>query len=286
MKEIKEYNDANLQRLKRWLADAALQGHSKYFEILVDGIRVIHKTSKLEDFDLHTKWMDDAAQSMRTLVYNTKNSHRSQVFEFRTNNYVEGVSEKLYPTRTPRLSEEEISRRVQQTLEEKLKKQAFAEMQKQNRDLTRRLEDAEAYIRKLEAKAEDNKPEGDFDLDRFLNKAALFVNNNPELKDKLGGLDGLFMNHHQKTGRDDENATEFTATFRKKPSQESMEPEPKQAEPEIQLDNDDTLCLKIPSSGLDEEKSRQLYNLTYFLSLHPEYISVVHSLMKDEESKL
>jgi hypothetical protein len=187
MKEIKEYNSNNLQRLKRWLADTATQGQDKYFETLVDGIKVIHKTNNLEEFDLHAKWMDESTQSMRVLVYNTRNSHRSQVFEFRTGNYVEGSSDQLYPTRKPRLSEEEINLRVQQRLEEKQKNQAFAEMQKQNRDLTRRLGDAEAYIRKLEVKAEEHKSEDEFDLNGFLSKAALFVNSNPELKDKFGG---------------------------------------------------------------------------------------------------
>ncbi len=286
MKEIKEYNGTNIQRLKRWMADAISQGQRKYFETLVDGIRVIHKTNKLDDFDLYLKWIDEHTQSMRVLVYNTKNSHRSQVFEFRTDKYLDGISDKLYPTRTPRLSEEEINLRVQQTLEEKQKKQAFAEIQKQNRELTRRLEDAEAYIRKLEAQTEDNKSEGDFDLNGLLSKAALFVGNNPELKDKLGGLDGLFVNNKQKTDLDSETSSEFTATFRKKPSKEVMEPAPKQAETEIKLDNDDTLCLRIPSSGLDDQNCRQLYDLAYFLSQNPAYISVVHGLMKNEESNL
>ncbi len=284
MKEIKEYNSANLLRLKRWLADTVSQGQNKYFETLVDGIKVIHKTNNLDEFDLYAKWMDESTQSMRVMVYNTKNSHRSQVFEFRTGNYEEGSSDKVYPTRKPRLSEEEISLRVQQSLEEKQKKQAFADIQKQNRDLTRRLEDAEAYIRKLEAKAEENKPEGDFDLDGFLSKAAQFVNNNPELKDKLGGLDGLFVNNKQKDDPSGETAAEFTATFRKKPSKEAVEPEPEQAEPEIQLDNEDTLCLKIPSSRLNDENCKQLYDLAFFMSQNPAYISAVHDLMKREES--
>lgn len=96
-------------------------------------------------------------------------------------------------------------------------------MQKQNRNLTQRLGDAEAYIRKLEALAEENKPEGEFDLNGFLSKAALFVGNNPELKDKLGGAENLFVNNKQKTDPEMENGTEFTATFRKKPSKEAMD---------------------------------------------------------------
>ena len=284
MKEIKEFNDGNLLRLKHWLSDAALRGHGKYFEILVDGIKVIHKTNKLEEFDLYTTWMDDSVQSMRVLVYNTKNSHRSQVFEFRTGKYLDDISDKLYPTRKPRLSEEEIVQRVQQTLDEKQKKEAFADMQKQNRDLTRRLEDAEAYIRKLEDQAEDN-PEGDFGLNGFLSKAALFVGNNPDLKDKLGGIENLFANNQQKPDPGNESNAEPTVTFKKSPFKEVIEPE-KDPDTKILLDQDGLLCLQVPSSGLDDEKSRQLYDLAYFLAVHPEYISMVHSLMKGEEAKL
>lgn len=286
MKEIKEFNSENLQRLKRWMVDAALQGHSKYFEILVDGIRVIHKTIKLEEFDLHIKWIDESTQSMRILVYNTKNSHRSQVFEFRTGKYQDGISDQLYPTRKPRLSEEEIDRRVQQTLEEKQKKQAFAEMQKQNRDLTRRLEDAETYIRRLETQADENKSDADFDLNGLLGKAALFFGNNPELKEKLGGLESLFANNKQKPVPSEDANGEPTVTFRKIPHKDAVGSETKLAEPETSPDNDGTFCLKIPGVKLDEEKSQQLYELAYFLSQNPEYISLTYSMMKSEASKL
>jgi hypothetical protein len=321
MKEIKEYSSENLNRLKRWLMDMSVQGHPKYFEILVDGFKIINKTTKLEEFDYYSKWMYETTKSMRVLIYNTKNSHRSQVFEFRTENYVEGISDKLYPSRKPRLSEDEINHRVQQTLEEKEKAQTFADMQNKNQELIKRLGDAESYIQKIEEQLKEfeaEKPQkDDFDITGLLDKAALLAGNNPDLREQLSGIQKLFRKNEEEIKSNDTEQTQSTATFRRKPSSEETSQDTKggsiNTEPEVQKEvevtytrkasneyvapevkenenllplEDDYLSITVPNSKLDDEKSQKMFEVSYFLSQNPEYIDMVHDLMKSEETKL
>lgn len=121
MNNINAYNAEHLDKLKLWFTNMAEQGHTKYYEIVVDGVKVVHRTSDPGKFDSFYNWFDETSKSVRVLVYNTANSHRSQEFEYRTENYIEGVSHQLYRTRKPQLTADEVERRVQQAIAEKQK---------------------------------------------------------------------------------------------------------------------------------------------------------------------
>lgn len=285
MKTVNEYSSETVNMLKRWLSSMAEHGNTKYYEILVDGIRVVHKTSRLEEYDQHIKWMDETVQSMRVLVYNTKNSHRSMPFEFRTDKYVEGLSNKLYPTRKKRLNEDEVNRRVQQTVVQRQKEQDFADLQKQNQILTKRIGDAEDYIRKLEAKVEDKKDDKeDFNFGSMLKMASVMAEKNPALKKQLEdfGLTGLVNEQETKTSSQD--AEEPTATFRRKTS--PVENDQSHASSDYKNESkDDTLTLKVPIGNLNDDQCAKMFDLAYFLAQNPQYINTVHGLLKDEELK-
>lgn len=284
MKTVNEYSNESVNQLKHYLTCMAEQGSAKYYEILVDGVRIVHKTSNLDDYDQHIKWIDEEVQSMRVLVYNTKNSHRSTLFEFRTENYMEGVSDKLYATRKRRLSEDEIESRVQQTLEEKQKTQAFTELQKREQILTKRLADAETYILKLEEKLDDKKDEsGEFDLGSMFKMASVVASNNPELKKQLDdfGIGGLVNSNDIKTPPQENE--EPTATFRRKSTDEQVTPNPKEENP--LPTKEDELSITVPNTKLNDEMGFKLYELVYFLSQNTAYIEVVHDLIKSEEQK-
>ena len=285
MNEIKEYNSENLNWLKLWLDDMKSQGHPKFFEILVDGMRVIYKTNNLERFNEYLNWINDTSKSMRVMVYNTENSHRSQVFEFRTKNYIDGVSEKLYPTRQRKLSEDEINKRVQLAVEEKQRKQAFADLQKQNKDLTKRLEDAEEYIQKQESELNTFKSKkGGLDFESLLSMLALKFGDNPAVQEQLKGFESVYKG--QKVEETSSEEVEGSVTFRKKPQQtETTTEQTKTAANSDTIpdeSSDDTINFHIPNAKLDEKMCFKIYEMLYFLSQNTELIDTFYDLMKGE----
>lgn len=289
MKTVNEYSSDTVNMLKRWLEGMAQQGYTKYYEILIDGVRVVHKTSNMEEYNQHFKWMDETVQSVRVLVYNTKKSHRSTAFEFRTEKYVEGLSNKLYPTRKRRLNEEEVNRRVQQTVEQKQKEQEFVDLQKQNSTLNKRITDAEDYIRNLESKLEDKKGEGDdFNFGSMLNMASILADKNPALKEQLNefGLSGLLNKEKAEPEPAAQENEEPTVTFKRKAPPESAI-ENNTANFEAKEENEtETLTLKVPLGNLSDDHCTKMFDLTCFLAQNPQYIDTVHGLLKSEELKI
>lgn len=285
MKEINDIKSDHLSKLKLWLANMHQQGENKFFEILVDGVRVVHKTDNLEEFDRYLSWMGDSSQSMRVLVYNTKNSHRSQVFEYKTEKYVEGVSDRLYPTRKPRLSEEEIDERVQAQLEEKQKKQALLDTQKQNKELTQRLTDAEAYIRELEEKTEKNKEQKNgFDMGSLLTVFSGLASTNPQAKESFEGLQNILKNQKSEPESDKESE-EPTAIFKRKVPPEDTRQNNTAGFDKKEENNEEILTLNVPVGNLNDDHCSKMFDLAFFLAQNPQYIDTVHGLLKGEELK-
>lgn len=153
-----------LNSLKNWLIKMQQRGEPKYYEILVDGMRVVHKTGNLEAFNEYEKWLNGLTQSLRVMVYNTQNSHRARVFEMRTAKYVDGKSEKLYHPRKRSLSEDEIEQRVQAIIEDQNRQAHGERLQQENQALKKQVADAESYIDKLEMEVTGLKKKDDFDL--------------------------------------------------------------------------------------------------------------------------
>lgn len=287
MNEIKEYNSENLNRLKLWLGDMKNQGHTKFYEVLVDGMRVIYKTENLERFNEYLNWINNKTKSMRVMVYNTKNSHRSQVFEFRTENFIEGVSEKLYPTRQRKLSEEEIEKRVQEAVLEKQKNQAFAELHKQNKELTKRLLDAEEHIQKQESELNVFKSKkGDFDFESLLTMLALKFGDNPAVKEQLSSFESVFKGEKREESNSGE--VEGSVTFRKKPDPAKATTDKTETSVNTAItdeSNDDTIHFHVPNAKLDEAMCFKIYEMLYFLSQNTELIDTFYDLMKGEGTK-
>lgn len=259
MNDIKAYSTENLDKLKLWLNNMSAQGHAKFFEILADGVRVVHKTDKLREFDQYLQWIDEMTKSMRVLVYNTRNSHRSQIFEFRTENYVEGISGQLYPTRKRRQTEDEIETRVQQAIEERKKELAHEDLQNKATELSARLTQAESYICDLEAQLEAYKAgKNNFDVNSLFNLLSGFATANPQAGESLEGIKTMLQ-----------------------PNQKS-EPTNKNRENEVVADDS---YIKIPRMALDNDQCNKVYELADFLVKNPHYINTVHGMFKSEASK-
>ncbi|MGZ3751148.1 MAG: hypothetical protein ACXVAU_07730 [Mucilaginibacter sp.] len=255
MKNIDTYNNENINLLKLWLRNMAAQGHAKYYEILSDGMRVVHRTNDPEQFDNYLQWFNETNKSMRVLVYNTAKSHRSQVFEYRTANYVEGVSHQLYATRKPKLTADEVERRVQQAIEEKQKHLIEKDREEKTKELNQRLLEAERYIQDLEAQAKKNKEQkNSFDVNSLLSLLSGFAASNLQAGEKLGEINTLLGTS---------NISQVQAEA--KPTGE---------------------FIQVPRAGLDDKQCAKVMELAVFLSANPQYIDIVYDLFKGEALKM
>lgn len=258
MKPIQAYKKETLEKLKQWIADMNARGHEQYYEIFMDGVKVVHKTNDIAEFEAYRTWLDTETQLIKVLTYNTKNSHRSKSFEFRTNKFVEEVNYKEHTD----------------------------ELQKKNDELIKRLSDAESHILKLESELEknENKKSG-FNLQSILSGLGSMASQYPDLAGKLGGLGGAF-NTPSKPPQKHEESCE--ATFKKKETtSDSVKTEASTHTDLMFSDNTDEKDIFVfkTDAKLAEDQAKKLYELMQFFSDKPEYIDIVHDMVVAEKLK-
>ncbi len=255
MKPVQNYNPETVDRLKQWIAEMNNTGDTKYFEIFVDGMRIVHKTNDAEEFDRYKVWIGPETQQIKVLTYNTIGSHRSKPFEFRTEKYPEEVNYK----------------------------EIIESLQKKNEELIKRLSDAEAYIIKLE---EGTQPtSGNFDLEAIVSGFGKLTKQFPGLKDSLGGLGNIFNSAAPVQEEKNEN---FEASFRRKPTREDT------ANKEVPLsDNTDEANKKenecytfTTEAELEEGRAKKMSEIMQFFSDNQAYFNVVYEIVINEKTKL
>lgn len=266
---------SHLDSLKRWLANMFERGTAKYFELLVDGKRVVYKTHLLDSFDEYKKWLTEFTQSLRILVYNTKNSHRAQVFELRTAKYVKGQSEKLYATRKRSLSEDEIEQRVYERFEEQKRSNKLSELATENGEIKKRLAEAEAYILELEKEKSETEKKNGFDWEGTI-KMLL-----PAFQQQVSGIAPAQNDKAELNGN---MAEQEAATFKMKEPETDI----KDAEPCVLNDREkrDLTILQNAYTNLGEDHYSKLMNMICFLNDYPQFINAIDEQLMQTASQL
>ena len=250
MKPVQAYKKETLEKLKQWICDMNLRNHEQYYEIFVDGIKVVHKTNDTEEVESYLTWIDSDTQQIRVLTYNTKASHRSKVFEFRTNRFEEEPSYKeLYETE-----------------------------QKKNEELIKRLEDAEEHICNLEQN--ENKKQS-FDLQSILTTLGSLSAKNPDLAENLGGLGGLLNNPPKPIENKEDDCK---VSFKKKQTNDAVKDEIISKSDLNQAEQSSNYIFKTDTK-LKEDQAAKMYELMQFFANKSEYINIVHDLVIKEKGK-
>jgi hypothetical protein len=223
MIKIDEYNDNNLDKLKAWIENASLQNQTKYFEVLVDGMKFIHKTNKVEAFDSVDNWIDEKTKVIRILVYNTENSHRSQIFELRTPYYISLLEQEkkdkdaskqktLQGIPTQDEISQQINSQVSVLLQKEKEKMEQESMKKELYELRGVVKEDKVYIKKLEAKLEEHDakkvkltPDGLISIGSGI--LGNLIESHPKVLDTVSGLAGIFMNNNSKSKSTHDNFT-------------------------------------------------------------------------------
>lgn len=85
MRLVKEvsYDQFKVEKLKNYLQDMADQQQPRPFEIFVDMLKVVPKTSDPNKFDNYEHYIDENTELLRIVIYNTDASPRNEKHVFR-----------------------------------------------------------------------------------------------------------------------------------------------------------------------------------------------------------
>lgn len=152
-----KYDPLKIDKLKHLISSSHQKGTPRDYEIFVDEMRVVDRTSDPEEFDSYQDYIDDDTRYIRFILYYTQSSPRNEQFiyelqsarSFGTNSELSGVDI------DNKIGERLFAERQKWETEQKQKEQ-----QKEIEDLTTKLKDAEEYITTLENNVEDLKTNG------------------------------------------------------------------------------------------------------------------------------
>lgn len=314
MIKIDDYNDSTIDRLKSWMQSSVEQNQPKFFEVLIDGMKYINRTSNFEMLDNIDTLMDDRAKIIRILVYNTENSHRAQVFELRTpyfHSLIEQEKKEKELSYQKTLqgipSQEEISNQINsqvsvllQKEKEKLEQQATI---KELQELRGVVKEDKQYIKKLESKLEELesktfKPTTEGIITVGSGILGNLMETHPKIIDTVSGLAGLVIPKNKTKERDieitsvrevtdDENLNgtdEPTVTFKAcKPDDSTGE-----EEEEEEYDEDTQARLDLfdtAEQNLNDNQYQRYFEIAKYLAHHPALVETVYDLLKSESDR-
>ncbi len=304
MNQNTTYSDEAIHDLRSWLQNAAAQGHQKFYEVMIDGRKIIFLTDNLDLLDDLNTWVSAKTKVIKVLVYNTKTSHRYQTFEFYTEHSLEEQEkekqerERLELKRQQSLSgfssAEEINRKMNETVELALAKErhelAFKHLKEENAQLKKQTEEDASYISKLEEKLEGFESQR-FKLttDNIINVGSGILGNlvesNPKVLDSMAGLAGFITPAKKKDSERDSIRGEVSFKMKEKDKSEE------QAEEEEYEEQDEETQAKLDlfeqaEQNLSDEQYARYFQIVEFLAHHPDVLDTVYPLLKDESRRL
>jgi hypothetical protein len=145
------YSSEAMERFKTILENSADSGKAKYFAIEVDGLKVVEKTSNVEEFDNYESFITDDTREILIYLYSTNSASPKH-----DKHYLK-MEKRLVekPVAEPTLSGVEIQNKIDEGIRVAQERWERKELEKQIVELKEELEDAEEYVEKLEAKCEE-----------------------------------------------------------------------------------------------------------------------------------
>jgi len=111
--EKKTYHHTKIERIKNILTRYAESGTPKFFEIIVDGIKVIPKTDKVEEFDAHQNFIDGDTKSIEIKIhYGTSNNNDQYIYLLE-----EEKEQEKQPQTLAGMSAEELQSKIKESID-------------------------------------------------------------------------------------------------------------------------------------------------------------------------
>ena len=282
MQHTNPYNDVKLAQFKMWLHDMADKNEGKYFEVYVDDVKIVPRTSRVDAIDDHKVYLDDSTETVKVFTYNTENSNRYQQFTF--------FLEKKKPMETMVHNSSAVAQglsgiELENKINERLNQSLMQERERWQTDLLKRdyesckkqLTEAEEYIDELEDQLNKLKGKklhwGDVNLGDVASVIVEgMVKRNPHWVAKLPGGDALAgLIAKESNGITEQLEPETEMVFRKKSASESELSE----EMKAQLG-----FLKQLEAHFSQEQLDRIMQILQAFAEEPKQIQVVYELLE------
>jgi len=281
-----KYDVVKMERLKHYLETNAERDKPKYYEILVDNLKVVDKTNDPACFDDYTMYMNEESKIIKVLIYSsTETSPRNDKFIFTIANTEE--EKRKQEKKQSELNGFEIQNKIDTAITTERERMNSEKMKEELEAKTKQLEEAEEYIDQLteELQVEREKKYNPREI-QFGNIASIaieeVIKRNPAWTKKvplIGALSGLLETEQPVVLDDAENKTtseETSASFAKKVKervQEGLDEETK-----AKLD-----FFEQMKENFTEEQFNMMIHITQALMSNPEHLSTVYELVLPQE---
>jgi DNA gyrase/topoisomerase IV subunit A len=139
-----KYSPIRIQRIRNLLEAAADKGNPRFFEIYVDDLKVVEKTSDMECFDEYKMFMDDDTRMLRIQLYTASyDSPRNDKFIF-------SLNEQPKEHKKEELNGLEVENRINSAIEKERTRSENQSLHKELEETKEKLDSAEEYISRLE----------------------------------------------------------------------------------------------------------------------------------------
>lgn len=228
---VKEkYSNSRLSMLQEVLTNDFLNDQARDFEIWVDDLKIIQRTSDAERFDSYEGFINAETKSITIVIYEKK-SNRNTRFIFLLQD------EKKEENKKPEATLEGIENTIKEKLTQEKKEWQHELLVQEKAKIEKELEDAENYIETLEKALVDAKENrwkiGDIPLGEIASVALEgFVRRNPQIIAKIPGaegLAGLIAEDNKEKGKQlaTTNEPDTEASFKRKDDAEELSAEDK-----------------------------------------------------------
>lgn len=138
-----KFDQSRIDSLRRSLQREYDKGKPRDFEIIVDGFKVVPRTSDINEFDEYEQELTSSTRNVSFLLYNGGGNNRNTRYSFSFN---------TKPQAEQSATLGEIDQIVAQKLSERDKDYELARLKEKLDETTSQLEDAEEYHEKLQAR--------------------------------------------------------------------------------------------------------------------------------------
>lgn len=141
-----KYDLVRIEKLKHFLETNQQNGRPKFYEVFVDNLKVVDKTSDPAVFDNYLVYMGDDTRMVKVLIYtSTENCPRNDKFIFT-------VRDAQQEKRHEELSGIEVENRITTAIEKERASNHLQVLQKELEDTRQKLLECEEYNDELEEK--------------------------------------------------------------------------------------------------------------------------------------
>jgi hypothetical protein len=147
-----KYDLVKIEKLKHYLESAHEKGKPKFYEIFVDNLKAVDKTSDPDAFDEYLVYMGEDTRMVKVLIYtSTESCPRNDKFLFTVTTSEKDEKKKQ------ELSGIEIEEKIHSVVQMERDKMSTELMKKEIDRLKGELNESEEYIEELEKKLEETK---------------------------------------------------------------------------------------------------------------------------------